>query len=230
MQRQKFIKLSALATAGAFTGLFVPANAFANPADTRFIKLHSLEEEAFILWLARLAVSALVTSLIATKVEDWFGSCQCNGGACSANTPASNAYNNTNGVYGYANNDRRFLTQNIKDSQINFTNVSVPFLTYEKAQIMNVEGPFLAGLCWAAEDVAREQGANRARQLFIPRYEISNGGYRFDINPCDPTKFGSDAGKTSIDYAPKYSGGIVKVTARDNSGRNVWQRNYEMEM
>lgn len=230
MKRKDFLKISTLAAAGTLAGLFLPVKVFANPADTRLIRLHSLEEEAYLLWLARLVVSALVTTLVAKKVESWFGSCQCNGGACSANTPASSAYSNTDGVYAYANNDRRFLTQNIRDSQVSFTNVSVPFLTHDNAQLMNVEGPFLAGMCWAAADVAREEGVSRARQLFIPRYEISNGGYRFDIRPCDPTTFGSDAGKTSIAFAPKYGGGIVKVTARDNSGRNVWQRNYEMEM
>lgn len=226
MKSKDFLRISSLAAAGTIAGILLPTKILATTTDTRTFKLNALDEEAYIAWLARLVIGTLV----AKKVESWFGSCQCNGGACSANTPVSNAYNNTDGVYGYTNSDRRFLTQNIRDSRVQFTNVSVPFLTQDNAQLMNDEGPFLAGLCWAAEDVARSKGVTHARQLFIPRYEISNGGYRFDTRPCDPTEFASSSGKTSIHYTPNYSGGVVKVTARDNAGRNIWQRNYEMEM
>ena len=215
---------------GLFTGFSLrpQAQPMLLERETRVIPIHELEGEAFIGWLAKLAVRALVTSLVAQKVSEWSGSCSCNGSACSKGTAASSDYYNTDGVYGYDPYDRRFLTQNIRDSKVKFTNVSVPFMTGANAQIMNIEGPFLAGMCLGAEEVSTQYSAQTARKLFIPRSEISNGGYRFDTDPCAPTLYKTAAGSTKIDYAAHSWGGTVKVTARDNAGTALWSRNYDL--
>lgn len=230
MKRSDFLKISALSSVGVFSTIPQVFSRTASP-DRHVIRISTDDEEVFGPWLARLVVSSLVSALAAKVVDKWTGSCACNGGACDAGTAKSSAYSNPQGIYGYSHVDRRFLTQYIDDDNMEFTNVSAPFLNNSNAHFMNVEGPFLAGMCWAAEDVSRAYSRQTAQQLFIPRSEISNGGYRFDINSCEPTSFRTDSGSTDIYYAPnrKNDGGVVRVTAKNTSGSAIWARDYEME-
>jgi hypothetical protein len=236
MTRKEFLKWNGLAAAGLFVGATLPTSLKGAPfsdemelGNTRTINLHDLDEAAYLAWLARLAARVLVTTLVAKKVGRWVDGCYCNGSTCTKSTAPSSAYTVTDGIYEYDSVSRRFVTQQVKDNQVAFNNMSVPFMTNDNGHLMNVEGPFLAGMCFSAEDVAQEYSSKDARRLFVPLTEISNGGHRFDTNPCYPTAYKTVAGSTNIGYEAKSWGGVAKVTAYDDAKGPVWSRNYKME-
>ncbi|SIS53108.1 hypothetical protein [Chryseobacterium gambrini] len=232
MDRNQFIKKLGLASTGlimfpdlSFGSLETEANPdnFENskllmPMNTEVIDVTIDANSEFMWgWLLRTVGSALISSLVGNIVEKYFGKdCYCNGTSCSVNNAPSSNYSNAVGYYGYNTHNQKFLTQQIYDSTTSFENASVPFLNSYGRVITNVEGPFLAGLCLAAKDIASQNGIRTARNVIVPYAEISNGGYRFDTRPCYPTVLATNYGKTAISYTPNGNNGFVKVDVFSN--------------
>jgi hypothetical protein len=226
MERKEFIKYSGLASLGILTGMYNPILAFSPPkAETRFIKIDASDENGLI-WLGRLIVSSLVTSMAAKVVDNLTSDCTCNGASCAKNTPQDDAYYNHKGIYGYDYLNTRFVHQNLRDSNVTFENCSVPFLSMNNAKISVIEGPFLAALCWAIDDARVGCSPEVVSRSIFPTAEISNGGYRFDINPCYPTEFKTKSGSTKIEYKGDGQSGEMTVIAKDSTGKQYWDRQY----
>lgn len=242
MKRTEFIKLSSLSLVGLATGLtYPPLSIFVSNDDynTPFVlDMPDVHEEIvidksdalWIGWLARLVVSSLVTSLGAKLVDRALSSSSCNGSTCSSNKVSPSSYVNQQGIYGYDSPDRRFMTQQIKGQNLAFDNVSVPFLSNRNTPITHVEGPFLAGICQATGSLTSRYTVQQVRRLIVPKSEISNGGSRFDVSSCHPTKFKTDYGSTEVRYNPKDWGGNVQVLVRDEYDNLNWKGNYDLRV
>lgn len=227
MKRTEFIKYSGLTTFGVLTGIYNPLLSFSpSQAETRFIKIDA-SDDTWLLWLGRLVVSSLVTSLSAKVIDNITSDCTCNGSSCAKSTAREDDYYNPNGIYGYDSVKTRFLKQNIRDHNIDFENYSVPFMYMNNIKISVIEGPFLAGLCWAIEDARVGCSTEVVSRSLFPTTEITNGGYRFDVNPCFPTEFKTHSGSTKIDYQGNGKTGEITVIARDSTGKQYWDRKYE---
>jgi hypothetical protein len=228
MNRSKFIKSSSLLGLGLalnqpnFLNFLVQENFTDNrlKLSNNGVRDMTLDEELIMGWLFRTVGSALISSLVGKIVDNYTNdNCYCNGTSCSSNNANYNDYSNTIGYYGYQDHSQRFLTQNINDRNVSFGNVSVAFVNRYNTHLTNVEGPFLAGLCYAAMDINKVHGSNMARNVVLPVSEISNGGYRFDRKPCYPTAFKTGYGKTEISYSPQGEIGYVKVDAYNRTNR-----------
>jgi hypothetical protein len=240
MERKHFLKSTGLTAFGITTGLLNSSNLFANKYE-KDLNLESckkgvidisLNENDELLWgwLLRAVGSALISSLVGKIVDNFAGdNCYCNGSSCTRNNASSNDYSNTVGYYGYNTHSQKFLKQHIYDRNTSFINASVPFLDKSGSHISNIEGPFLGGLCAAAEDIHNTHGIVMARNVIVPIREISNGGYRFDVTPCYPTLIETNYGKTSVSYRPEGEKGYVKVDAYDKLDNlkytNEWKVN-----
>jgi hypothetical protein len=155
MERSEFLKISGLTASGLALGLFNPLTLLgsSNKIQRLYPELKTIQiitidktDVMWVGWLGRLVASSLVAALGA-KIVDKISDCYCNGTSCSVNNAQSSQYNNAKGIYGYDATDRRLVTQEINDSNVQFTNMSAPFLSKYNGKISNVEGPFLAGLC-----------------------------------------------------------------------------------
>lgn len=232
MERKKFLQLTSMATLGAIAfpkgvqSLLKEAH-----GNTRYIRI-DLNDEFVWNWLLKLAASTLVTTLIAKAVEYCIdGQCYCNGSACEKNTPPESAYSsNSRELWHYDDVQKKFFIQNIQDSNIQFNNISIPFLDMDCNKLINIEGPYAAGLSWAVEESAQTQTPDTVKRCLIPNSEYSNGGYRFDLNPCKPTIYGTEAGHNVMNYIPKDKGGIVKVSAKGGDGKEYWYREYDFDL
>jgi len=238
MKRNDFLKISGLAA----TGLILPPLNLLPGANRKRIRLHMPDNQRQVMlldidrdselwfgWLVKLVGSSLITALSAKIIDKWTGDCFCNGTSCSANNADTSNYGNIEGIYGYTGTGHRFITQELRDRQVNFTNASVPFLDQGNSKISSLEGPFLAGACWAAEDIAGNYGVEATQSVISPEREISNGGFRFDTNPCYPSKYKTDYGTTEIDYKPNGAGtgGDVIVKVKDALDNLDWKKTYE---
>jgi hypothetical protein len=238
MDRIDFLKSASLTTLGLSTGIINPTSLFAEDKTvfSKSLKLTNqgvidmtVENEQIFEWLLKAVGTALISALVG-KIVNYYsgGTCYCNGSSCSKNNANSNDYSNTVGYYGYSTHNQKFLTQQIYDNNTSFVNVSVPFVDNRGYKISNVEGPFLAGLCFAAEDIKNKYGTMMARNVIIPYAENSNGGYRFDASPCYPTVLKTNYGTTAISYTPDGSYGYVKVDAYNRIDRLMYSEEWKM--
>lgn len=175
-------------------------------------------------WLARLAVSSLVTALGARIVEHYTGNCICDGTTCYKSPPN---YSNAVGLYGTGRYESRFVHQEVNDSNVSFTNISVPFLNAYNSYIGNVEGPFLAGMCWAIDELSKNYYTSNVKKILIPTGNLRNGGYRFDTDSCYSTEYSTQYGKTKITNQPKYGGGEVIVKAYDEYDNLDFRKKFD---
>jgi hypothetical protein len=244
MERSNFLKTLGISGLGVATGILTPFSVFAdnnqgnlriNMIDDTIIDMTQQGDEKFIWgWLLRTVGSALIGSLVSKIVDNYTGTCYCNGTSCTANTASSDAYSDTKGYYGYSGYQQKFLTQQLNDPYASFGNASVPFVKSNGNVISSVEGPFLAGLCFAAEDINKTYGQSAARQIIQPIYELSNGGYRFNAVPCYPTVFKTGYGKTTIKYAPDDDGtgyvktGVVEVNVQNSVDRLDFSKSWRV--
>jgi hypothetical protein len=239
MKRNQFIKSVGLTSFGVTTGILKPTSLFANELPTE-MKLELCEKGVIDLtvakddeliwgWLLRAVGSALISSLVGKIVDNYSGnSCYCNGSSCTKNNASSSDYSNTVGYYGYNTHNQKFLTQQIYDRNTSFENASVPFIDKTYNHISNVEGPFLGGLCAAAKDINSKYGLMMARNVIVPFYQLSNGGYRFDTTPCYPTVLKTNYGKTAISYTPNGDTGYVKVDAYNSVDRLDYSQTWKV--
>jgi hypothetical protein len=236
MKRFEFIKISAgLTLLNVSSSLLLPAQLLAEansvsreklimPEVDRESIIISLDSNSWIPWLATLAARSLITTLAAKVVQRYTSDCICDGTTCKY-SPSN--YRNADGIYAY-DNGKRFVKQEVNDQTVGFQNVSVPFLTPYNQHIGNVEGPFLAGMCWAAENISQKSSTTNARKALIPKGGIKNGGYRFDTESCHPTTYKTDYGSTEIAYTPTGSStGAVKVTIRDEYDNLDWNKTFD---
>jgi len=234
MKRREFIRKTAMASFFISTGTQTNLLLANNPVHEKLIMpelqgkqifIDNYDEEVWLGWLARLVVSSLVTTLTAKIVEKYTDGCVCDGTTCRK-SPAN--YSNAKGIYGYDNGRTRFVRQTVDDRRVSFDNVSVPFLTSSNRQIGNVEGPFLAGMCWAAEELDKTYRKETVRRVLMPTSMKQNGGYRFDTDSCYPTKYKTEYGGTEIRYTPRSGkNGTVTVKARDKYDNLDWSESYD---
>ena len=233
MKRKDFIKLSGLTAFGVSSGIFTPTLFARTTKEEKLIMpenltkkiILDLDDEMWFGWLARLVVSSLVMAMGAKIVEKFTDNCVCDETTCYK-SPSD--YSNAIGIYGYNSNSNRFVRQTVNDRRVNFDNVSVPFLTKHNSRIGNVEGPFLAGICWAAESLGNSYSAEMVKRVIVPTKMYRNGGYRFDTDACYPTKYESEYGTTEIQYLNRgYGRGIVTVKARDKYDNLDWNESYD---
>lgn len=226
MDRKNFIKITSLTSVGLASGIINPLTTFGNKPDPMFLG-----------WLVRLVATSFVSSVVARLTNEWLDDCLCNGSTCQKNTLPETSYHSKSNIYDMSNDNRGFVSQQINDNSIGFSNASVSFQnrqyipdwnTYVHTPIMNIEGPFLAGLCWASADLAMVYPTYQVRNFLLPLKEEENGGALFNSQPCYTTKFQTQQGHTTIGYSPNNFGGDVKVTAYDNSGVH-WSRNYNID-
>jgi hypothetical protein len=245
MKRNEFIKFTGLTSVGLVSGLLNPFESSA-ARDANIPRIHMINNQVRDMtvegdaeyvwgWLLRTVAGALISSLVGRVVDRYTGqSCYCNGTSCTANNATADAYSNAEGYYGYAGNAQKFLQQHLADPNTSFQNVSVPFFDAYGTRVTNVEGPFLAGLCYAADAVAARHGIAAARRVVLPFSEISNGGYRFNMKPCYglTTHFKTSYGRTKIEYEPYDDGsgyvkaGLVKVNIYDRFDNLDFTDNY----
>ncbi|MCU0391625.1 MAG: hypothetical protein MUE81_10955 [Thermoflexibacter sp.] len=234
MKRIEFIKkATGLTLLGFSSGLILPDYLL---ADTKKVKLimPEIDIEFKIIptdvnrwgWLVSLATKSLIGILAAKIVQKYTSDCICNGTTCYK-SPSN--YKNAEGIYGYENGSR-FVKQDIDDSNVGFQNVSVPFLNSQNQYIGNIEGPFLAGMCWATENLNKKYSASQIRKILIPKKDAQNGGYRFDTDACHSTSYKTDYGTTQISYAPTgKKSGFVRVEAKDENDNLGWEQAYKFD-
>ena len=239
MKRKEFIRNVGMSIFGTATLPLLAAKPLSRLNEgnynTRYIDINT---EGNWAWLAQAATTALVSTLIAKAVE-WCidGQCFCNGGSCNNNTALESAYSHNKCLYRYDDPTCKFLVQNLQDDFMPFGNASVPFLDFDCNRFTNIEGPYLAALSWAIDECIQthKRPAHEVRSCLIPQRELSNGGYRFDIESCSPTIYTTKSGSVRMDYKPNwqgrnFSGGIVQVSARGQDGKEYWQRDYDFKM
>jgi hypothetical protein len=231
MNRLEFIKKSSITFLGLSSGLLDPTKLLAgnrlilkmpNERET-FITIPNDDEEIWISWLGRLVASSLISAFAAKIVERYTDNCICDGTTCRK-SPAD--YSNAVGIYGYDSHNTRLVTQQVTDNRVTFQNVSVPFLNTSNVLMGNVEGPFLAGMCWAANDLQQKYGIKGAKKAFLPIGMTQNGGYRFDTDPCYPTVYKTNHGKTQISYNPSGNTGNVNVKVLNEYDNLGWEKTY----
>ncbi|MEM7374339.1 MAG: hypothetical protein AAF587_37440 [Bacteroidota bacterium] len=235
MKRHEFLRVSSLATVGLGSGLMNSA-LFGAPVNEKISLIKSATPRQKVIlptgefrygWLAKLVTSTLVGALVSSIVENYTDDCICYGNTCYK-SPGN--YTDAIGIYQFKSYERRFVRQMVVDQSVSFQNVSVPFLTSSNQLIGNVEGPSLAGLCWAANSLFKDHDYRAIRKVLIPKDGIQNGGYRFNENPCYPTKYETDYGSAQIAYRTNGRGnGSIKVEARDKYDNIDWEEVYDIE-
>lgn len=237
MKRKDFLKLMGLSAAGALINPFSDTVRAASDSSKKSILTQELimpeeatakivikKDDQWVGWLARLAVSSLVTALGARIVEHYTGDCICDGTTCYKSPPN---YSNAVGLYGTGRYDTRFVRQAVNDYNVEFTNVSVPFLSHSNGYIGNVEGPFLAGLCWAISDLSKQYYTENVKKVLIPIGGLRNGGYRFDTDACHSTEYKTKYGSAKIVNQSGYNGGEVTVQARDGYNNLDFSKTFD---
>jgi len=233
MKRGAFLKLSSLGLVGLSSGFYPNSFLTSVGNKTNLVLPDSGIKEIFIEknenwknWLNNLVFASLITNLTASIRERYYGDCICDETSCYK-SPSD--YYDAIGIYGFRNSKDRFITQKVNDNKTNFNNISIPFLTqYNNSPIGNIEGPYLAGLCWAINSMITRNSVGLTKNVLIPKTISRNGGYRFDSENCYPTEYTTNHGKTQIEYTPKKRGkGTVKVTARDRIDNLSWTEAYD---
>ncbi len=181
-------------------------------------------------WLARLVLSSLVSSLVAKVVDNMISEPICVGDKCKLKNAN---YSGADGIYGYKNVNSRFYKQDINDSNVQFQNVSVPFV-YQREQacgapyteITKIEGPYLVGLCKMTDHLLTKNSVEAVRSVIVPTRTLYNSGYRFDVRDCNNSSYVSyetNYGRTDLNY--DVTSGIIETNVYDRNNKPLFRNN-----
>jgi hypothetical protein len=203
MKRTEFIR-STVITGGAITaGILNPFTALAKISKPPYINLPRLVQQCLP-----------VISILSTRSAS---NCYCNGTSCSCNNADINNYYNQSYIWDLISYSRFLYWQYLNDPYYNsnyLQNASVPFFNSYNSPIMRVEGPSLFGLCNSLSEYDQYSTKSiPAKDVFAPTYEISNAGYRFDVDACHETSYNTQKGTVNIEYKKPQS--KVRVVAEN---------------